>query len=183
MIEGLRALGKTVFLTTHYMDEAEHLADRVAILCEGRIVAQGPMSELGASLGRRTVIGFRLNGELSAEDVRARVSARSSWPARRSASRPSDPSRRTRGRERAPHRAGPDARGDRRRPAHAAYACLHLLLPLVFLVLFNSIFIKGGDQTVTLPTGLKLSAGCGARRCPPGPSSRHRYCAPPRRRC
>jgi ABC-2 type transport system ATP-binding protein len=75
MIEGLKALGKTVFLTTHYMDEAEHLADRVAILREGRIVAQGPMSELSRSLGRHTVIGFRLNGGLGADDVRARVSA------------------------------------------------------------------------------------------------------------
>jgi ABC-2 type transport system ATP-binding protein len=75
MIEGLKELGKTVFLTTHYMDEAEHLADRVAILREGRIVAQGPMKELSASLGRRTVIGFRLNGGLSAEDVRSCVSA------------------------------------------------------------------------------------------------------------
>ena len=42
MIEGLKALGKTVFLTTHYMDEAQHLADRVAILRDGEIVAQGP---------------------------------------------------------------------------------------------------------------------------------------------
>ncbi|HWI95745.1 MAG TPA: ABC transporter ATP-binding protein [Solirubrobacterales bacterium] len=75
MIEGLKELGKTVFLTTHYMDEAEHLADRVAILREGRIVAQGPMKELSASLGRRTVIGFRLNGGLDAEDVRSCVSA------------------------------------------------------------------------------------------------------------
>jgi ABC-2 type transport system ATP-binding protein len=75
MIEGLKALGKTVFLTTHYMDEAEHLADRVAILHEGQIVAQGAMSELSSSLGRRTVIGFKLNGGLSAEDVRSRVSA------------------------------------------------------------------------------------------------------------
>lgn len=74
-IAGLRDLGKTVFLTTHYMDEAEHLADRVAILREGRIVAQGPMKELSASLGRRTVIGFRLNGGLSAEEVRSCVSA------------------------------------------------------------------------------------------------------------
>ena len=75
MIEGLKALGKTVFLTTHYMDEAEHLADRVAILRGGRIVAQGEMKELSASLGRRTVIGFRLNGGLDAEDVRSCVSA------------------------------------------------------------------------------------------------------------
>jgi ABC-2 type transport system ATP-binding protein len=75
MIEGLKELGKTVFLTTHYMDEAEHLADRVAILREGRIVAQGPMKELSASLGRRTVIGFKLNGGLDAEEVRSCVSA------------------------------------------------------------------------------------------------------------
>jgi ABC-2 type transport system ATP-binding protein len=75
MIEGLKELGRTVFLTTHYMDEAQHLADRVAILREGRIVAEGPTSELGASLGRRTTIGFRLNGQLSVEDIRSRVSA------------------------------------------------------------------------------------------------------------
>jgi ABC-2 type transport system ATP-binding protein len=75
MIEGLKALGKTVFLTTHYMDEAQHLADRVAILRDGRIVAQGRTEELGASLGRRTVIGFTLNGGLGVEDVRSRVSA------------------------------------------------------------------------------------------------------------
>jgi ABC-2 type transport system ATP-binding protein len=42
MIANLRALGKTVFLTTHYMDEAQHLADRVAIIVRGRLVADGP---------------------------------------------------------------------------------------------------------------------------------------------
>jgi ABC-2 type transport system ATP-binding protein len=47
----------------------------VAILREGKIVAQGPMSELSSSLGRHTVIGFRLNGGLVLEDVRSRVSA------------------------------------------------------------------------------------------------------------
>jgi ABC-2 type transport system ATP-binding protein len=75
MIEGLKALGKTVFLTTHYMDEAQHLADRVAILRDGRIVAQGRTEELGESLGRRTVIGFTLNNGLGVEEVRSRVSA------------------------------------------------------------------------------------------------------------
>ncbi len=74
MIEGLKALGKTVFLTTHYMDEAQHLADRVAILRDGRIVAQGRTEELGDDLGRRTVIGFSLDGGVGAEDVRSRVS-------------------------------------------------------------------------------------------------------------
>jgi ABC-2 type transport system ATP-binding protein len=41
MVSNLRSLGKTVLLTTHYMDEAQQLADRVAILVEGRIVAEG----------------------------------------------------------------------------------------------------------------------------------------------
>ena len=75
MIEGLKALGKTVFLTTHYMDEAQHLADRVAILRDGRVVAQGRTEELGESLGRSTVIGFTLDGGLDVEDVRAQLSA------------------------------------------------------------------------------------------------------------
>jgi ABC-2 type transport system ATP-binding protein len=75
MIEGLKALGKTVFLTTHYMDEAQHLADRVAILRDGRIVAQGRTEELSESLGRRTVIAFALNGALGVDEVRARIGA------------------------------------------------------------------------------------------------------------
>jgi ABC-2 type transport system ATP-binding protein len=75
MIEGLKELGKTVFLTTHYMDEAQHLANRVAILRDGHIVAQGSTEELGENIGRRTVIGFSLSNGLGVEDVRSRVSA------------------------------------------------------------------------------------------------------------
>ena len=52
MIEGLKELGKTVFLTTHYMDEAQHLADRVAILRDGGSSPQGSTEELGEDLGR-----------------------------------------------------------------------------------------------------------------------------------
>ncbi|MBV9465146.1 MAG: ABC transporter ATP-binding protein [Solirubrobacterales bacterium] len=47
MIDGLRQLGKTIFLTTHYMDEAEALADRIAVLSAGVIVAEGTPSTLG----------------------------------------------------------------------------------------------------------------------------------------
>ena len=47
MIAGLRDLGKTVFLTTHYMDEAQRLADRVAIIAGGEIVARGTPEDLG----------------------------------------------------------------------------------------------------------------------------------------
>jgi ABC-2 type transport system ATP-binding protein len=68
MIEGLKSLGKTIFLTTHYMDEAQHLADRVAILARGRIVAEGRPETLGDA-ARRTVIGFRLPEGADAEAI------------------------------------------------------------------------------------------------------------------
>ena len=60
VIAGLRKLGKTVFLTTHYMDEAQTLADRVAIISAGRIVATGSPEELGGEGEARTEISFRL---------------------------------------------------------------------------------------------------------------------------
>ncbi len=50
-IRSLKALGKTVLLTTHYLDEAQELADRVAIIKDGRIVISGAPQELGASAG------------------------------------------------------------------------------------------------------------------------------------
>jgi ABC-2 type transport system ATP-binding protein len=49
VVRALRDLGKTVLLTTHYLDEAQALADRVAILKDGRILAEGPPDSLGAS--------------------------------------------------------------------------------------------------------------------------------------
>ena len=75
MIEGLKQLGKTVFLTTHYMDEAQHLADRVAILAEGRVVARGRPSELGAGDEQVSVIRFRLPDGVSAGRVAAEAGA------------------------------------------------------------------------------------------------------------
>ncbi len=62
-INGLKQLGKTILLTTHYMDEAQHLADRVAIIRSGEIVAQGPPDEIvGASQGR-AIVSFRTPAE------------------------------------------------------------------------------------------------------------------------
>jgi ABC-2 type transport system ATP-binding protein len=60
VIGGLRDLGKTVFLTTHYMDEAQALADQVAIIAAGRIVAAGSPEEVGGNRESRTRISFRL---------------------------------------------------------------------------------------------------------------------------
>jgi ABC-2 type transport system ATP-binding protein len=62
MIRSLRELGKTVLLTTHYLDEAEQLSDRVAVLREGQIVALGKPSELaGARVA--TEVRYRLDGQ------------------------------------------------------------------------------------------------------------------------
>jgi ABC-2 type transport system ATP-binding protein len=62
MIRSLRSLGKTILLTTHYLDEAEQLSDRVAVLREGRIVAIGRPAEL-AGAAPATEIRYRRNGE------------------------------------------------------------------------------------------------------------------------
>ena len=60
-LRSLRELGKTILLTTHYLDEAEHLADRVAVLGQGKIVAVGPPSELIGDTPA-TEIRYRENG-------------------------------------------------------------------------------------------------------------------------
>ena len=62
IVRNLTDLGKTVFLTTHYMDEAENLANRVAVISSGEIVAEGPPGSLGGRQLPETVIRFRLLG-------------------------------------------------------------------------------------------------------------------------
>jgi ABC-2 type transport system ATP-binding protein len=59
-IRSLCELGKTVFLTTHFMDEAQHLADRVAVMSAGRIIAEGRPDELGGRDERPAEIRFAL---------------------------------------------------------------------------------------------------------------------------
>jgi ABC-2 type transport system ATP-binding protein len=61
-IRNLRSLGKTILLTTHYLDEAERLCDRVAVLREGRIVRIGTPAELRGTEGE-TEIRYRRNGQ------------------------------------------------------------------------------------------------------------------------
>jgi ABC-2 type transport system ATP-binding protein len=61
IVKNLAALGKTVFLTTHYMDEAQYLAGRVAVISSGVIVAEGPPSRLGGRDTATAVVRFRLS--------------------------------------------------------------------------------------------------------------------------
>jgi ABC-2 type transport system ATP-binding protein len=66
-VRSLRDLGKTILLTTHYLEEAQQLADRVAIVKDGRVLAIGPPRELGVgeSGGSRYRVAYRLDdGEL-----------------------------------------------------------------------------------------------------------------------
>jgi ABC-2 type transport system ATP-binding protein len=62
LVRSLRELGKTVLLTTHYLDEAQQLADRVAVLRAGELVKMGPPAELVAAA--KAEIRYRRNGEL-----------------------------------------------------------------------------------------------------------------------
>ncbi len=63
LIGGFKASGRTVILTTHYMDEAERLCDRVAVVDHGRVIALGTPRELIASLGADQVVELTLEGD------------------------------------------------------------------------------------------------------------------------
>jgi ABC-2 type transport system ATP-binding protein len=88
IVENLTSLGKTVLLTTHYMDEAQYLADRVAVIAKGKIVAAGTPDALGGRETAKTLITFQANGQsvegLPADDVslseNGRVTVRSANP-------------------------------------------------------------------------------------------------------
>jgi len=60
LIEGVKRAGRTVVLTTHYMEEAERLCDRVAIVDHGKVIALGTPRQLVASLGAQHVVEFRI---------------------------------------------------------------------------------------------------------------------------
>ncbi len=68
-IERLKELGKTVLLTTHYLDEAQELCDRVAIMKNGRILAEGPPATLSEASARYRVSWRDQQGELLSREV------------------------------------------------------------------------------------------------------------------
>jgi ABC-2 type transport system ATP-binding protein len=72
VVKNLVALGKTVFLTTHFMDEAQYLADRVVVIAGGLIVAEGPPASIAGREQMRTRIRFRLPNAALDPDPRVR---------------------------------------------------------------------------------------------------------------
>jgi ABC-2 type transport system ATP-binding protein len=77
LIEEFKAAGRTILLTTHYMDEAERLCDRVAIMDHGKIIAQGTPRELIASIGVEHVVEFSAgNAALDLAGVRGMAGVR-----------------------------------------------------------------------------------------------------------
>jgi ABC-2 type transport system ATP-binding protein len=69
MLDGLRELGKTIFLTTHYMEEAERLADRIAVIAGGRIIDEGTPAKIGHRDIAASEIIFSLPDRLAEADL------------------------------------------------------------------------------------------------------------------
>lgn len=69
IVRNLASIGKTVFLTTHFMDEAQVLADRVAVISRGSIVAEGPPSTLAGRDHMRAQVSFRLRDGATPPDL------------------------------------------------------------------------------------------------------------------
>jgi ABC-2 type transport system ATP-binding protein len=69
LIAGLRELGTTILLTTHYMDEAQHLADRVVVVRSGTVIADGAPDSLGATQEPLAVIAFQLPSGIDATEL------------------------------------------------------------------------------------------------------------------
>ncbi len=76
VVAAFRTRGRTVLLTTHYMEEAERLCDRVAIIDRGRVIALGTPRELIASLGAEHVIEFESVGEFELSRLRGLAGVR-----------------------------------------------------------------------------------------------------------
>jgi ABC-2 type transport system ATP-binding protein len=67
LVDQLKQAGRTIVLTTHYMEEAERLCDRVAIMDHGRIIAQGTTQQLVATVGAEHIVEFAIAGHETGE--------------------------------------------------------------------------------------------------------------------
>jgi ABC-2 type transport system ATP-binding protein len=75
VVRNMRTLGKTIVLTTHYMDEAQYLADRICVIAAGQVVAQGTPETLRAGTDQVTHIRFELSDGIAvtALPLKARI--------------------------------------------------------------------------------------------------------------
>jgi ABC-2 type transport system ATP-binding protein len=73
LVDQLKHAGRTIILTTHYMEEAERLCDRVAIMDHGRVIALGTPKELIATLGGEDIVEFAVGGEANRAVVDAEL--------------------------------------------------------------------------------------------------------------
>jgi len=71
VVEAFKARGRTVLLTTHYMEEAERLCERVAVVDHGKLLALGTPAELIASLGAEHIVELAIDGDLQEEELLA----------------------------------------------------------------------------------------------------------------
>lgn len=69
VIAGLRNKGKTIFLTTHYMEEAEYLSDHIAIIHKGKIIAEGSLNELINKYGEGSILHIKNCKQRNAVDI------------------------------------------------------------------------------------------------------------------
>jgi ABC-2 type transport system ATP-binding protein len=73
VVQAFKARGRTVLLTTHYMEEAAQLCDRVAVVDHGQVIALGTPRELIASLGAEHVVEFSVSGDRAMGDDEVRA--------------------------------------------------------------------------------------------------------------
>jgi ABC-2 type transport system ATP-binding protein len=69
LIADLKGLGKTILLTTHYMEEAQRLADRVVVIASGRVIAEGTPDKLGRGTAEAAVVRFRVPAGVTADEL------------------------------------------------------------------------------------------------------------------
>jgi len=73
LVDGLKQAGRTIILTTHYMEEAERLCDRVAIMDHGKVIALGTPQQLIASIGGEDIVEFAVSGDAGREQSHGEV--------------------------------------------------------------------------------------------------------------
>jgi ABC-2 type transport system ATP-binding protein len=130
VVAGLRQLGKTIFLTTHYMDEAEYLADRITVLSAGRIVAEGTPQTLGGRDQMPTAISFTLPDHVQPRDLPPALSPRTGqWRERVKSRKRDSPSSSTPSGGPSPGAAHSSAQNAEQPSRQQVCACLAALIP------------------------------------------------------